>query len=986
MCQDNRATFTCKVLPNTGHHYFFYPFPKDIIDRSGGPTGDLARVCRSNSAPWEPACRADGDGQPTRWVRTRYGHKGKRSNIGLWVAIETNFGNIKRGTFVSREEVLKEAVPDGAMANPTPYGMTQVTELFNMEDGRVYFSLSLPDMRNPGQLIRLVTIEVIWKRPVATIDVDLIVDFGNTRSVVLALEHNEDMGGTGGLAAICRSIHTLPRGNEYPDLVDPDSTDEKGETIVDSWFLLQEPQFSEWDYPPGSHKSKSHYNTAKEYTSETEEKEVPSGWFNGKKTETHTRYFCTERMPQMFVEISPAMMGAEAKEFFHNIDLTPGLNICMSSPKRYLWDHEPVTKKRGQLPWNINYNPWHENPPSNTTPMLSGQICRYIYPDCRLWDLDSPPLEDRDEMKRPKCFPAMPSYPRCTAMVWTALAVIENAYRQITSDNWCKGALAFANRRLRSINLTFPSGWIAQEKKYFKEAWEQAINIFTLAHMEHKELIKDLDRSICDGRPELHMELDEAVASQLPFVYSEVRRLKNANMWIRLYGRCDIPGDDSYNAWALRVMTVDIGGGTCDSAIVEYRNNMPGSSIDLFYKVLFRDCSSFAGDAVTKSIIEEVLLPSIFEARGLDEESRDADYFRNALKKPFSRVADKAKWQRITTLVLLPIVRKWFTDVAKEPSGIFKEEGGEPFRTVQDCGVDETAMNDFNQYMRAEGMAYDMLTLNDRLKYDPDKVNAVISEVLENGIEPLGKFISAYNVDLVTLSGKISEMPVVHELLCKRLPLRPQRIIRMGNFPAGDWYPIDSDGSGKIRDAKTVTAVGTALFVASNNHLMDATWAVRPESQYGSQEVVPTKNYWGLLKPGGAAGFDNGPMITAAEDSNANKVIKKRGGKTFQGSEMRVGQYIGRQKYYSSRSVPEQQYQLCWNGPEDKAPRSSVAVIIERCLNEEQDDDIRIRQAEFTDEADAAVCSPEDLELRLVTLPQEGFWMDEARFDVNFED
>ena len=994
---------TCFVYPNTGHHYFFFQFPDALIHEfKDGVQGKQALSYRHSEHPWEPIPSQASPGTPPRWLRIRYGNRGNVEDmcLGLWIAVETNLGTCTRGTIISDDPpeatVAQSEIPEEERNNPTPYRAASTADLANKDEQKDVFRIPLPVKQGRRELI----LEIVWQSPDATLDVDLIVDFGNTRTVVLALEDNQrETEETHSLSTICRCINTLPRCIDYPDAATARNT--PGEPIVDSWFLLHEPQFSEWDCPPKNETDESRYEPVREYTLKTTPGQqhaneiesvfaAPIAWFERQlgKTPPEPLYTCQERMPQMFVEISPAMMGAEAWKAYSNIE--PGLNICLSSPKRYLWDRELVTKKTGGLPWSINFNPWNKNAKmknAGASHLLCGQICRYLHPDGRPWELETPPFANTDPelLHNSICyFPQDPEYPRCTAMVWTALAIIENAYRQITSHNWRKDHSQLA-RRLRSINLTFPSGWIAREKQYYKEAWQQAINIFTHAHMNNRDwLVKDLDRDILDGRPELCMELDEAVASQLPFVYSELNRLRDANLWIQLYGRRDNTACNNCEAWRVRVMTVDIGGGTCDSAIVEYRNGIDNAATDLHYKVLFRDCNTFAGDAVVKRIIEKVLLPSILDSKALPGDSTDAATVKNAFNRPFSSSEQREKWKRYTMLVLLPIVHQWFADMATYPSGIYKNKEGKSFRSLQDCGVDEKTMNDLNRDLRNQGLPCDLLSFQDmgndkaRLQYDPAKVNKIITSVLKNGIEPLGSFVAAYNVDLVTLSGKISEIPAVHELLCKHLPLRPERIIRMGNFHVGSWYPISCDGSGKIIDAKTVTAVGSALYVVSKNGLLGASWAVRPEKDV----AAAPNNYWGLIREGGGVGFDNGPILTASMNDNRDHVFERHG-RSFHGTEMKVDQFIGRQKYCSASSRPEQQYKLCWNGPKDKRPKDAMAVVIKRCRNKEGEDDICIDDIEFTNDDDAQNCDMENLELRLMTLPKDGFWMDSPRFDID---
>lgn len=964
------------VLPNTGHQYMFIPFEKAFLSKYDTQERLITRQCTANHKPWRQYTGPGPDGKQRKfsWIRYRYGSDDSQTP-GIWLAVETNVGSVKRGSFFDRHEVVS-APENRETWSISPYAYQNEGAICQLEAKDSYdVLLTVPNPAQPSEQLSVARIQIIWQKSVGHTDVDLVVDFGNTRTVVLALENNASMA-HGKLNSVCFPILFLPRGYAYPGRSSEDVKKTKHNNIADSWFLLQEPAFSESDIPiPGVGDG---FQPSCEYS----EKKVnvnKGGLFGG--TTSKIKYIVTERVPQMFVEISPVIMGEEAGDLLSNVDLSQGQNISMSSPKRYLWDKSPCGDAEnslvGMTPWCMNPNPWSNRKRRDCLQALAGQICRYMYMDGRDWPINQPPFEEKESTKRPVCIPERPVYPRASAMVWSALSILESAHRQITSYNWRKGNNPFVKRRLRSVNVTYPSGWIKGELDAYRQAWKQAVDIFTLAHFESREEVRMSDSF--DAHPLLRVELDEAVASQLPFIYSEIRRLANANTWIKLYGRPAANGD------IVRVMTIDIGGGTMDSSIVEYRNCAPGAQVSLRYKVLFRDCNSFAGDSVMLSLIQRALLPSILGAKGIDDEDDDiAVKFTNILMHQRDRQVDRAKWQRITKMFFLPVVRQWLTDVANCPGGIYEGPDGQMFRTVQslieDCGVDEQAIVEFNEYLQDGGLDANFIDLDDRLMYKPEIINDCIQERLEYGIVPLGKFISAYDVDLVTLSGKISEMPKVSEMLCQTLPLCSQRIVRMKDYMAGDWYPMSDNG--RIQDAKTVTAVGAALFIAGKNSLVD-NWTLSPEL---TSEKGATKNYWGITKSDNTPGFGDIPFLAPQETSNEHKSFVGVDGATHQGSSIMANQYIGRQKYNSTDAFVEQQYILKWKGKDENGnlrphPASPLAVVFERV--DADDDDIRIVSVEAT--APEETVSLDDVELMLCTLPPQGFWMDECRFNTEFE-
>lgn len=982
------------VFPNTGHHYLFIPFEKEWLSKYDKDRL-LMRRCQSDKAPWrryEGKDSASGELKKYTWIRTRLGVDSNKTP-GMWLAVETNVGTIRRGTFYDKREITKGDMPASEEERMhSPYAYSDIMRISVDSDKDSYdVQLKVPNPGNEGPSeLPVATIEIVWqKQNPARTDVDLIVDFGNTRTVVLALENNKDAS-KDELRKVCFPLPFISRGHECPG----HNVDENSGVrfIADSWFLLQEPMFAEHDMPlPGE---QDQLQLSKEYETKTETKTIKVGTLFGPKEKTieETKYYVTERVPQMFVEISPVIMGEEAGELLTGIDLERGENLSMSSPKRYLWDNAPCggveNAASGIGPWCMNHNRWSNRKRRDAQSVLNGQICRYMYMEGdNNWDIEHPPYENEDIRKRPTCAPEQPTYPRSMAMMWSALYVIESSFRQITSYSWRKGNSEFNSRRLRSVNVTFPSGWTATERESYKRAWEQAVNIFTLSHLDSRKDVSLADAQ--DARPRIQLELDEAVASQLPFIHSEVRRLQGANAWIKLYGRPDGTGKHR-----IRVMTVDIGGGTMDSSIVEYRNSASGSQIALRYRILFRDCNSFAGDKVVLGIIQRVLLPSILEAKGVDEDDEIAEKFISILGASRVMQKDRSKWQRITKMFFVPMVRSWLSDVANCKNGIYRdEETGEEFRKVGDV-ADETAVNEFNAYLKEGGLDSNFVQPDDKLKYDPGKINQCIYDGLEDGMAPLGKFVASYDVDVVTLSGKISEMPKVQEMLREALPICAQRVIPMKDYVAGDWYPMSNDG--RISDAKTVTAVGAALFVAGRNGLIND-WHLREESRVddgGTREAGTnaTRNYWGVMKRGGKGvtyGFSGAPFLSRDMKDNGNEEFMDGDGVSHKGAEVMVDTYIGRAKYNTRDARVEQQYYFKWVGKDPKTgeprkrPDSPLAVVFKRC-EEKEDDSIEIESVEATNPDEDGTIGIDDVRLELCTLSREGFWMDECKFEVDF--
>jgi hypothetical protein len=932
---------TIDVFPNSGHHYTFIPFSREILTQHP----KLKEVCSQGRQPWRTLNHA--------WVRGRFAMRDNQP--GLWIAVESNAGTADRGAIYEPRHPLPAPPPPAAGAatanNASPYAVPSVMRL---PEEPMKVSIKVPSPAAPQTLIEVAEFEVVWKRPSGErIDVDLIVDFGNTRTVVLALENLEAQNGK--LSLICRSIRFLKRGYEYEPYHGRNKADDTS-SIVDSWFVLHEPSFASLEPPaPG-------FQPVMKY--ETEQKQVGGGLLRAGRAET--QHFATLRQPQMFVELSPVVMGDSARTILGDLDVERGGNYSLSSPKRYVWDTD-LAGKDGREWWNMVLNRW--NPKKNDRsqlPKLAGSMLRFLPADGRDWSIDQPPNEAADASHRPVADPAQATYPRCDAMTWAALGILEHAHRQITSEEWRAQAHSYIPRRLRNVMVTFPSGWSAQESAAYRRKWEKALNIFTLAHLEDK-------RPINEGgdRAALLMDIDEAVASQLPFVYSEIRRLGDVGEnWIELFGRG--VGSEA----RVRLMTVDIGGGTTDISIVEYGDTLDGHGVELVAQVLFRDSSSVAGDALAKEIIQSVLLPSLGQRFRDDPEQATA--FENVFSAPLLNFTDKARWSRIVKLVFLPIVRQWLMDLARGTVGN-PEAGGAPWVPSRIMGaesrlVDDRALKEFNDFChnsalgQSLGSGADVLGDDDPLNYQPADIEACIVRIFEPVILSLAKYVVAFEVDLVTLSGKPSELPRVKRLLEELLPILPQRIIQARDFPAGDWYPMSSDG--KIHDAKSVTAVGAALYQAIHNGLI-ANWSIKRQGT-GHLLSEESRVLWGAM-PTSVRPNEFGRLYLAAGQDEATHP-------------MLIGTRIGR-KLFESAAKPEQVYRLRWRDKEKWGNASRAArlnVTLRRVQADNPGDIESLEIADVEGEVAGKPLSLNDVDLQLCTLEDEEFWIDAARFEINW--
>jgi len=918
-----------QVVPNSGHHFYWIPFnPSSLKQLDMQAAKELERRCQ------QPSAWATGK---MSWVRYKfsmdYDNKGNKIP-GIFLAIESNLGDVTRGsTLVPATEVPRF---DFVGQPEPPYAFRNETEIVDSGETKLVFDYPFEGAAE---------VRIRWTTQMATapIPVDLIVDFGNTRTVAILLEETPAQMGspTEALRQMVRPVRFMERSHSF-------SISGRGESIIDSWFVLQEPQFQEFEPPKLSEDA-----AMQEFIPEVEPPK--SSFFGqakgqGKKVVTHV----IRRVPQMFVELSPIALGVDAPRALRKIDFNGGGVSFLSSPKRYAWDNRQADPSTGliHLFWTMVRNDWDPDLHLPQNALLACQVLRFFPYDGSDWPFGEPPTELASHL-RPAAKPVTPAFPRADALAWMALAVIETAYRQMNSAEYWKQNYPYVRRKLRSVQVTFPSGWTTVELNAYKSKWEKAVNTFAHGHLEES----------C-ATPTVEFPIDEAIASQLPIIFSEIQHMHgDANVWLSLLGRVD--NADAESEPILRAMTLDIGGGTTDYSVVEYRNETRDGGILLNAQLLFKDSTNIAGDGIVRFLIERVLLPKLGERFSFDDKA--ADLYESFFRQAFATQNEKELWKRITRLVFVPRVTSWLSDMCAGRDISISNFDLEHAAIMDSGAVDELnrlARDHFSKggftdklpggkLLNIEGSEQDQTVVDVTF----DEVARAITDRMGSTIISLSKFVASFDVDLVIVSGKPSELPTIRELVSSTLPITRDRIICAKDYYAGDWYPFND--SGKITDGKTVTAIGLALYKAIENGRIPG-WAIRRNDTIPEQISF----YWlGMPRTPGQAS-----QVYLQPDQDTATV------------ELMANTRIGRRLLPSSRD-PEPTYIFRWINPGNPAP-NRMAVTLERLRSEtgSGSEELLITQVKSLEQGKSADIA--DVSLDVCTLSSDEYWLDNPRFAV----
>jgi hypothetical protein len=978
---------TVNLFPNTGHHLYFMPLAIPPQAQAQEATAEaflrrkkiqlpsltpemkahLLRLC--TSAPdWIQAkgkgSARDSERTSLPWLRGKFGTKSERVSPaeptfelqGIWCAIETNTGTRQDGYVwdVDRQPAANDSGWQEWQRNPdhsTPYFPEAG---INYNDPLIVDLAEAFELKGKlGEPVEPCKLEIRWQKPGGSgpIPVHLIIDFGNSRTIVYGLEI-PDPPAPGGLRDICRPILFTANHDDAGSGGYRNSA--PSELVPDSWIILREPMFSGEDFIP------PHFSWS-DYISEPNEATGVARLFSkvagGGAHQKHKLVRIIKRVPHMFIELSPALIGPEAASVLARANVRPNHLTFLSSPKRYAWDDDPVG--RGLL----SYWFMHPRTGQGTTRWLGGEMFRFLprSPHLRRFIIEeknpAPPTEWEDERLKPPPYPE-PDFGRADALIWTALAVIERASRQIQSEAWRSNSPM--PHYIDQIMVTFPPGWTDDEYTAYWNAWYLATEIYYWSHGSNKS--GSSRPFTCPG---LSMSLDEAIASQLAVVFSEIHHLNDRSRdWIELYGR--IRG----NGRSVRVLAIDIGGGTLDTAVVEYRDKgLGGAGVHLVSEVLFNDSSTVAGDKLVKDLIEGILLPRL--GKQFQQEPNKKAIFEKALgssSQGISAGEDRLRRMVITRTVFVPMIFKWLEDCTHGRTQ--NPQTKKPW-SPHECGANPVQIEELNNIFREAGLSgVDERVLDPESPFEIDYQR--MNEIIDDWCRPIARlharYVAALKCDVVIVTGKPSELPQIQLTLNDRLPIESDRIIFASGYYAGNWFPGTS--SGKIPDAKMVTVVGAALYQAIENNLIHNWHIDEIVNRYGAP-----RNYWGVASHL-ATPFHEDDILLRPEDEQVEKPL---------GTNL----IIGRARFL--QNCPESVYILRWRDQQTRLQRGNrlVKVRIRRVTKAADGKPLRTEHLKlvWVDARDSTgeTVSLDQLELHLRTLPQdEGHWLDKGQFAVRW--
>ncbi len=557
------------------------------------------------------------------------------------------------------------------------------------------------------------------------------------------------------------------------------------------------------------------------------------------------------RKRNAFTWASPVRTGPEASRLANMASNAEGTS-GMTSPKRYLWDQGQAsnlwyfnrtrTSDRERL---VSTHPVCRVLNNNGIPLrciqeLQGQSDgkNRSY----LANLFSATLEDwKEQVPLPA---ALPRFSRSSMMMFLFMELIQQAlvtmnspaqrYRRDYSDR---------PRRLRSIIFTVPPGMPFAEQRIYRR-WAYAAVEVLWDVLGWKNFYIEPYMTGRTGRdyrlsPEIRNRWDEATCTQLVYLFNEITRnyQGDAHLFFEVMGRsgrqvpCEHDPSRKEKKPSLRIAAVDMGGGTTDLSITTYiLANEKSATNRIWPKQEFRDGFNFGGDDVLKIIVSKVVCQAFVKV--LIKEGVDNQVATRAIRDSFGRENNDIRVQNLR----IQFVRQVAMPIAYKILSFYEQK--EPYDTTGDIVISmrslfhraedgsitspngplqRNVVDFFNESLMACcGKPFDILDTD--LSIRCKEIDGVITEYVRDKLNALGEIIHAYDCDLLLLSGRPSRWNAVVRQVFAMPPVAPDRIIPMHRYIVGPWYPF-ADTSGEIIDPKTTVVTGAILCTLAENSI-----------------------------------------------------------------------------------------------------------------------------------------------------------------------
>ncbi|ECN6352740.1 hypothetical protein ZD61_16120, partial [Salmonella enterica subsp. enterica serovar Kentucky] len=376
--------------------------------------------------------------------------------------------------------------------------------------------------------------------------------------------------------------------------------------------------------------------------------------------------------------------------------------------------------------------------------------------------------------------------------------------------------------QLRTLILTLPSAMPKQEREIFRQRMFEALALVWKAmgwHPQDEDFTtpKQREKSVVPV-PEIQMEWDEASCGQLVWLYNEAishyaGRTESFFNALAIPDRQPEPG--VVPGRALRVASIDIGGGTTDMAIVHYQlDDGVGANVKITPHLLFREGFKVAGDDLLLDIIQRCVLPSLqtaLQRAGVT----DAAALLATLFGDSGRIDTQAILRQQTALQLFmplghAVLSAWEQSDINDPFAGLHATFGDLLIRRPTSNVMNYIQQAIDHALPSGSPTFDIFNVPLQIQFSQLQEALLAGQfTLTTPLHAVCEAISHYHCDILLVTGRPTCLPGVQALIRHLQPVPVNRIVWMDKYQVHEWYPFSQQG--RIGNPKSTAAVGAML-------------------------------------------------------------------------------------------------------------------------------------------------------------------------------
>ncbi|ELK8883376.1 virulence factor SrfB, partial [Salmonella enterica] len=375
---------------------------------------------------------------------------------------------------------------------------------------------------------------------------------------------------------------------------------------------------------------------------------------------------------------------------------------------------------------------------------------------------------------------------------------------------------------LRTLILTLPSAMPKQEREIFRQRMFEALALVWKAmgwHPQDEDFTtpKQREKSVVPV-PEIQMEWDEASCGQLVWLYNEAisHYAGRTESFFNALARPDRqPEPGVVPGRALRVASIDIGGGTTDMAIVHYQlDDGVGANVKITPHLLFREGFKVAGDDLLLDIIQRCVLPSLqtaLQRAGVT----DAAALLATLFGDSGRIDTQAILRQQTALQLFmplghAVLSAWEQSDINDPFAGLHATFGDLLIRRPTSNVMNYIQQAIDHALPSGSPTFDIFNVPLQIQFSQLQEALLAGQfTLTTPLHAVCEAISHYHCDILLVTGRPTCLPGVQALIRHLQPVPVNRIVWMDKYQVHEWYPFSQQGC--IGNPKSTAAVGAML-------------------------------------------------------------------------------------------------------------------------------------------------------------------------------